>query len=322
MLETAVHAAIPGDPDALRDAASLLETNAAQGESIATDVAGARALVLGGWSAPSAAGFEAFTTQAEACAQALVDVGRDAATPLRAYADVLERAQRAYARAQADAESADRRADAAEDGSRGQREARDDVDEAHRAMETARADALAANARAAAAIAALAGEVPTAPPAPGTEAGGGGAREAFATSMWLGGKATDAVGGASHVAGKRASHLGRQLRTSPDRAARSAAARSLPQAGRTAKTLSRFARPLPGVGAVLDFGANYAEGHGVGESLGRTAVSTGFAAGGALAAGAACGAVTLGLAAVACGAGGAVAGGLFGDFVGDLAFGD
>jgi len=264
--------------------------------------------------------------QAQSCARALLDAGRAAAPPLREYADALEAAQHAYAKAEAAAEDADRDASRAEDGSRAQREARADAGDAHRAMSSAREAALAANERAAAAIGALMGRVPAAPAAPvppsGTAGDPGESLDPFALSLIAGSKSLDALGGAAVASRRGASRLGRELRTSPDRAARSTAARGLPQAGRTAKTISRFARPLGPVGPVLDLAANRAQGRGWGESVGRTAISGVGAVGLGGVAAVGCGAVTFGLAAAACGAGGAVAGGFIGDQVGDLVFGD
>jgi len=106
--------AIAGDPAALRRAADDLEANADLNESIVEDIDRARASVLAGWSAPSAQGFDAFISQARSCAVALVEAGRAAAPPLREYADALEAAQQAYARADADARDAERDADRAE----------------------------------------------------------------------------------------------------------------------------------------------------------------------------------------------------------------
>ena len=157
--------AIAGDPAALRRAADDLEANADLNESIVEDIDRARASVLAGWSAPSAQGFDAFISQARSCAVALVEAGRAAAPPLREYADALEVAQQAYARADADARDAERDADRAENA-RAQREARADSEDAHRAMGSAVDAALAANERASAAIGALVGSVPAAPAAP------------------------------------------------------------------------------------------------------------------------------------------------------------
>ena len=157
--------AIPGDPAALRRAADDLEANADLNESIVEDIDRARASVLAGWSAPSAQGFDAFISQARSCAVALVEAGRAAAPPLREYADALEVAQQAYARADADARDAERDADRAENA-RAQREARADSEDAHRGMGSAVDAALAANERASAAIGALVGSVPAAPAAP------------------------------------------------------------------------------------------------------------------------------------------------------------
>ena len=50
---------IPGDPDALRAAADMLGTNSRLNSDIASDIRSAAATILAGWSAPSAAGFEA-----------------------------------------------------------------------------------------------------------------------------------------------------------------------------------------------------------------------------------------------------------------------
>jgi len=104
-------------------------------------------------------------------------------------------------------------------------------------------------------------------------------------------------------------------------AAHSVAAERLAR-NNTARAISRFAKPLGPVGPLADLAANRLQGRGWAESAGRTAisgVSAGLAGAGA---GLACGAVTFGLAAAGCGAAGAVGGGLFGDWVGDVAFGD
>jgi len=169
---------------------------------------------------------------------------------------------------------------------------------------------------------------PGAPPAPG----GPGAFDPFALSLTAGAKSIDALGGARRSAGRGRDRLRSDLRASAHRAARypsdtrlgahAAAAQRSSQAGRTAKTISRFAKPLGPVGPVLDLGANRAQGRSWGESAGRTAMSTGGAVAVGAATGAACGAVTFGLAAAACGAGGAIAGGWLGDKAGDRVFGD
>jgi len=169
--------AILGDPDAIREAAGMLETNSSLNESVPEDIRSASSTVLAGWSAPSAQGFATLSYGAYSAATALLDVGAAAAGPLRTYAEALEAAQRDMKAAKADAESAREDAAKAESGSRAEREADADLETAERAMASAREAALAANERAASAISTLtctlpaipAGPAPPAPPAPPPE---------------------------------------------------------------------------------------------------------------------------------------------------------
>jgi len=159
--------AIPGDPAVLRRAADDLEASAKLAETVLEEIGAARFLALSGWSAPSAEGFDAFTRQADSRARELIGAGRSAAPPLLEYAEALERAQRAYAAAEAEARAAEGHADRAEDGSRAQRRAREQAEDAAYAMGSAREAALAANERAAAEIGALGGTEAAASERPG-----------------------------------------------------------------------------------------------------------------------------------------------------------
>lgn len=333
---------IPGEPEAIRSAAEMLADNSKFAEAILDDINSAQRTALGGWSAPSADGFRAITSDARAAAVGLIDVGPAVARILREYAHRLEAATAAFARAARAAEEAEGDLRSAE-SERAERRAESELDDARADMGNAGQAALAANMQAAAEIRALTEALPAIPqgpaPAPSGQPAGDGDPGAnlWAAGLGLTGKGLDAYGGAIFGAGHAASLRGRRLSTGqsrgpvarkllgrnpPSAAVRSTAARELPRAAGTAKTISRFAKPLPVVAPVVDFAANTAEGHGVGESLGRTAISGGLAAGTGLAAGAACGAVTFGLAAAACGAAGAVGGSLLGDELGDFFFGD
>lgn len=220
------------------------------------------------------------------------------------------------------------RAAAEQDQARARRElaeAREDLERARERGREAEEDAREAGSEAAAELSEVGCTTPAVPSlgAPASPAGGGaGAPSWLVPTLVFGSKGTDAVGGAATGASRSASRLGRQLRTSPDPAVRSAAARNLPRAGRFAQPLSRIARPLPYVGPAVDGASNLAQGRGVLESAARTGLSAGTATAAGAGAAAACGAVTFGLAAAACGAGGAVAGGFAGDKIGDLIFGD
>ena len=127
---------IPGDPDVLREAAGMLETSSSLNADIAADIRTAAMTVLGGWSAPSAAGFEALATQASAAAEALLELGSRAAKPLLEYADLLEAAQKAFNRARARADSAGRDLDSAE-SSKDERRAESDLEDARADMSAA-----------------------------------------------------------------------------------------------------------------------------------------------------------------------------------------
>jgi len=173
MLEACGPGGIPGDPRALRDAADALEANAVLAESALDDVRSAVATILAGWSAPSAEGFEALAAEQLLCAAGLIRARRGAAKALRAYADELEAAQRAFASAREDAEDAGRELDRAEGDSREQRRAETDLDDARGGMRAAAGAALAANEHAAREIRALKNglaKVPSIPivPPPGT----------------------------------------------------------------------------------------------------------------------------------------------------------
>ena len=157
---------ISGDPGVLREAAGMLETNSTLGEDVPESIESGRSLALSGWSAPSAQGFTAFSSQARSAAAALVDVGAAAAAPLRTYADALEAAQCDFAQAKQDFESASERFGEAERGSRAEREAEGDLEQAETAMGNARQAALAANQRAAQEIGALTGTLPVVPAGP------------------------------------------------------------------------------------------------------------------------------------------------------------
>lgn len=232
--------------------------------------------------------------------------------------------------AQADLASAELdRAAAEQDQAQARRElaeAREDLERARDRGREAEEDAREAAREVAAELSEVGCMTPPVPalgsPASPASPTGEGAPSWVTLPLLLGSKGSDAVDGAAGTARRSASRLGRELRSSPDRAVRSDAARNLPRAGQVAKPLSRLAKPLPYVGPALDAGSNLAQGRGVGETVARTGLSAGGAAAGAGAAGAACGAVTFGLAAAACGAGGAAAGGFVGDKVGDLIFGD
>lgn len=150
----------------------MLESNSSLNADIAADIRTAAMTVLGGWSAPSAAGFEALATQASAAAEALLELGSRAAKPLLEYADLLEAAQKAFNRARARADSAGRDLDSAE-SSKDERRAESDLEDARADMSEAGQAALMANQAAAQAIEGLMGGIPPAPPAPGAPAGAG-----------------------------------------------------------------------------------------------------------------------------------------------------
>jgi len=157
---------ISGDPGAIREAAGMLETNASLGEDVSGEIRSAASTVLAGWSAPSSQSFAVLTYQISSAASELVEVGGTAAGPLRAYADALEAAQRDFAQAKDDAESARGEAASAESGSKAEREADADLDRSEGAMSSAREAALAANERAAMAISTLGCTVPAIPAGP------------------------------------------------------------------------------------------------------------------------------------------------------------
>jgi len=150
----------------------MLESNSSLNADVASDIRTAAMTVLSGWSAPSAAGFEAFATQASAAAEALLALGPRAAKPLLEYADLLEAAQKAFNRARARADSAERDLDSAE-SSKDERRAESDLEDARADMSEAGQAALMANQAAAQAIEGLMGDIPPAPPAPGAPAGTG-----------------------------------------------------------------------------------------------------------------------------------------------------
>jgi len=163
---------IPGEPEAIRDAARGFESSAKIAEDAPGAIRSARANVLAGWDAPSAAGFEAFATRAESCAASLVAVGPAAAAILRTYAEELAAAKRAFRQATRDAESAERDLDSA-DSAKAESQARDDLDDARGAMGEAGQAAVEANHRAAAAIRGLADGIVDPPPIPQPPAPGG-----------------------------------------------------------------------------------------------------------------------------------------------------
>jgi len=163
---------IPGDPEVLRDAAEVLEEHSRRArEEVAGNVRLTERTVLADWSGLAAEGFEGYSTAALACADALVEIGPEAARALRVYADELEAAQRRYAAHAADARDAERDAERA-DESRAEHRAREDAQDAHRALGSACEEALEANERCARQIRALKGSVPTPPAAPEPPASG------------------------------------------------------------------------------------------------------------------------------------------------------
>jgi len=164
---------IPGDPEAIREAARGLESNADLGEEILDSIRSAHARVMAGWSAPSAGGFEAFVTQAQLCAASLVQAGHAAARVLHTYAEELEAAQRAFAHAEAKVDSARDDIRSAETD-KAERQAEDDLDDARADMSAAGQAVLAANEAAAAAIRGLADGLVEAPPVPVVPAPGTG----------------------------------------------------------------------------------------------------------------------------------------------------
>lgn len=83
MLEACGPGGIPGDPGALRRAAELLEDTATLAEGALDDIRSARAIVLGGWDAPSAEGFDNFISQQLVCAAGLIDARRGTARAAR-----------------------------------------------------------------------------------------------------------------------------------------------------------------------------------------------------------------------------------------------
>lgn len=119
MLEQCGRASIPGDPEAIHEAARGLERDAERaGEEILADIRLARETALAGWSAPSADEFSAFVSRALSFQTDQIEAQRAAAQIWHTYAEELRAAQRALEQAIENERSAERASDRAEDDSR------------------------------------------------------------------------------------------------------------------------------------------------------------------------------------------------------------